>query len=364
MRSSAVHFWCDGVGDEMAAATGRVLRNLRALRHDPPGYAKQGARRATFQVALEQCEQFLGAASDAGYATSPVHLFYALSQAGRAIVAASPRVGNQAWKVSGHGLTVNTNAGLAAEVMVTATKSGLFPSVATALDIEALIPNEPVALRKLWPLLPEAADVPLTADVIFPALLFFQDGWPKSSTFARAEVHWIPRQVYDLCGQDRVQVKEYLDHYPALRSSMLRLSQPVGGLGWRSVGAGMGLNIEWRSGSPPLMLADYKSFSDLGVACYRSADDSVVTPGIGSMKTGLHPFLALWGVLLALSSLARYEPVTWSKAIDIDRSSEANAIEHLVDEAIASVPSAVLHLLGTLGDEGRDIRDDTRESHQ
>jgi hypothetical protein len=63
-------------------ATGTALRSLRALRHDPPGYAKQGARRATFQSALEQCEQFLGAASDTGYATRPVQLFYALSQAG------------------------------------------------------------------------------------------------------------------------------------------------------------------------------------------------------------------------------------------------------------------------------------------
>ncbi|MGS2647941.1 YaaC family protein [Streptosporangium sp. G12] len=92
------------------ASVGTAFRNLRALRHDPPGYAKQGARRTTFQSALEQCEQFLGAAGIAGYATRPVQLFYALSQAGRAIVVASPNVGNQGWRVSGHGLTANTNA--------------------------------------------------------------------------------------------------------------------------------------------------------------------------------------------------------------------------------------------------------------
>lgn len=38
-----------------------------------------------------------------------------------------------------------------------------------------------------------------------------------------------------------------------------------------------------------------------------------ITPAIGSMSTGLHPFLALWAVLLALSSLARYEPAIWSQ---------------------------------------------------
>ncbi|OLZ45568.1 hypothetical protein BS330_39000 [Amycolatopsis keratiniphila subsp. nogabecina] len=296
---------------------------------------------------MEQCEQFLDAASDTGYATRPVQLFYALSQAGRAIVAASPRIGNQVSKVSGHGLTANTNTATAAEVLVTATKSGLFPAVASAIDVEALVPNEPVALRELWPLLPETVDVPLTDDVMVPVLLFFQDGWPEIGTFAHAEVNWLPRRVHDLFGQDPVRVKEHLDRYPALRDSVLHVSQPMGGLGWRNAGPGMGLSVEWRSGSPPLMLADNKTFSDLGVACYRSADDSLVTPAIGSMATGLHPFLALWAVLLALSSLARYQPATWSKMIDVDRSPEANAIEHLLEEATTSVPATALHLLTT-----------------
>jgi hypothetical protein len=45
-----------------------------------------------------------------------------------------------------------------------------------------------------------------------------------------------------------------------------------------------------------------------------------------------------------------YEPATWSKMIDIDRSSEANAIEHVLEEAIASVPVTVLHLRNTFSD--------------
>ena len=56
---------------------------------------------------------------------------------------------------------------------------------------------------------------------------------------------------------------------------------------------------------------------------YKAADDFVITPAIGSMSAGLHPFLALWAVLLGLSSLARYEPAAWSKMIDIDASAEA-----------------------------------------
>ena len=69
--------------------------------------------------------------------------------------------------MTGHGLAANTNA---ADVAVTATKAGLFPSVAAALNVESLVPDEPVVLRELWPLLPEAAFVPLTADAMLPVL--------------------------------------------------------------------------------------------------------------------------------------------------------------------------------------------------
>lgn len=328
-------------------AAGRKLRELRALRHDPPGYAKQGARRTTFQFALEQCEQFLAAAADTGYATRPVQLFYALSQASRAIVAASPRIGNQAWNVSGHGLTANTNATIAADVRVSATKSGLFPAIATAIDAEALVTEESISLRDLWPLLPETAEEPLTDDVMFPALLFSQEGWPKAQSFAQAEIHWIPPRVRELYGQDQAKVTAHSERYPSLRGSLLQNVQPLGGFHWRSVGPGMSLRLEWRDGTPPLMLPEYKTMGELGVARYRSQKDYLVTPAIGSMSTGLHPLLALWSVLLSLASLARYAPAGWSKMIDIDRSAEANSIEHFLDEASASIPAAVVHQLET-----------------
>jgi hypothetical protein len=333
------------------APTGTALRDLRALRYDPPGHAKQGARRTTFQSALEQCEQFQAAAHAAGYATRPVQLFYALSQAGRAIVAASPRIGNQAWRASGHGLTANTNAASAADVTVTATKAGLFPAVAAALELEALVPDEPIALRELWPLLPESGLVPLTTDAMLPVLLFSQQGWPDA-VFSEAEINWIPRHVKDLYGEDPARVKEHLDHYPALREATLRPSAPMGRLEWTSADPGLGLRVEWRDesliGSRPVLFPARKTVNDLGVASYRSADDFVITPAMGSMATGLHPILAWWAALLALSSLARYEPATWSKIVDIDRSAEANAIEHLLDQAIDSVPAAALHMLTTL----------------
>jgi hypothetical protein len=258
------------------------------------------------------------------------------------MLAASPHTGNQAWKVSGHGLTANTNAGRVADVAITATRAGLFPAVAAALNMETLVPEEPTVLGDLWPLLPESAFVPLAPGAMLPALLFFPQGDPVFST---AEIAWIPDCVKDLYGSDVGKVKEHLDNYPALREGRLRVSPSTSPLEWASVGPGLSLGVEWRKGSPPLMLGDGRMVDDVGAVSYRFADDLVITPAIGSMSTGLHPILALWAVLLALSSLARYEPAAWATMIDIDRSAEASAIEHLLEEALTSVPEATLHML-------------------
>jgi hypothetical protein len=88
-----------------------------------------------FRAALEQCEQFLAAAEGAGYATRPVHLFYALSQGSRALVAASPRIGNQQWQVTGHGLSMVSAATSVSDVTVKAARDGLFQAVAVSVSI-------------------------------------------------------------------------------------------------------------------------------------------------------------------------------------------------------------------------------------
>ncbi|QNE21635.1 hypothetical protein F1D05_31590 [Kribbella qitaiheensis] len=46
------------------------------------------------------------------------------------------------------------------------------------------------------------------------------------------------------------------------------------------------------------------------------------------MTEPLHPLLAWWAVLLALSSMARYEPRRSARTIRIDASPDANAVEH------------------------------------
>ncbi len=62
---------------------------LRLTRSTPPGAAKNDPlASATYRAALEQFEELIRAAAAVGYQSRPLPLFYALSQAGRAIVAA------------------------------------------------------------------------------------------------------------------------------------------------------------------------------------------------------------------------------------------------------------------------------------
>jgi hypothetical protein len=54
-----------------------------------------------FGAALQQFEELMDAAASVGYAARPLPLFYAISQAGRAIAAVHA---DDPWELSGHGL--------------------------------------------------------------------------------------------------------------------------------------------------------------------------------------------------------------------------------------------------------------------
>jgi hypothetical protein len=75
-------------------------QRIRVLRARPPARV-EGERADVFVSALEQAEQLMRAAADVGPAASPLLLFYAVSQAGRAIAAARL---DGPWRLSGHGL--------------------------------------------------------------------------------------------------------------------------------------------------------------------------------------------------------------------------------------------------------------------
>jgi len=90
-------------------------RTIRTVRAEPPAAIAptlKGERRVVFQAALEQAQQQLTAAAAVGYESRALNLFYGLSQAGRAVAAASDRLGPRLaddnlkrWQSTGHGLS-------------------------------------------------------------------------------------------------------------------------------------------------------------------------------------------------------------------------------------------------------------------
>ncbi|MDQ0595821.1 hypothetical protein QF037_000166 [Streptomyces canus] len=56
------------------------------------------------------------------------------------------------------------------------------------------------------------------------------------------------------------------------------------------------------------------------------------------MKRELHPLMAWWAVLYALSMLSRYKPATRGTLINVDSSQHAVPIKRLLERAINHLP--------------------------
>ncbi|WP_372511780.1 YaaC family protein [Carbonactinospora thermoautotrophica] len=344
---------------------GQVWRELRGLRSTAPGAAaRNDERREVFTSALEQAQQFLEAAEMAGPATRPVQVFYGLSQLGRAIAATStalpdsepvldkdgsPKMNGgkpvtvNPWRLSGHGITTvalreQARLGLA-KVQVKGQERGTLPGVARALGVAALPANVPIPLGQLWPLLPETHPVPLDAAPEFPALAF--DAQPTSPPVSfgwdRAELSGIPTSVYQRCREDDAELDAFLARYPSLAGYRYEPAQGITP-SWGTATHGWRLSIFWPLVSNEESPEFGMSLHERKATPYRGRNDWWVFPSVAGMSEPLHPFLAWWAVLFGLSMLARYEPDSWAKMIDIDRSASANAIEHLLDQALDVVP--------------------------
>jgi len=77
---------------------------------------------------------------------------------------------------------------------------------------------------------------------------------------------------------------------------------------------------------------------------YLGDDDPYIFPSIGGDQQALHPLLAWWAILFALSMLARYQPDTWTDYLDIDQS-PAVPVETLLDRALLTCPELLLHAI-------------------
>jgi hypothetical protein len=337
-------------------ATPRAVswRAIRSLRADPPGRAG-GARQATFVMALEQAEELFTAAAATGPAARALPLFYGLSQAGRALFAT--RTPGDLWKPRGHGIGEGSgnSTGIAVadfEVEPRPGRAGAFALVAEALASSAL--PGPTRLGDLWPLLPDTQRFALPSSGPHRILNIQVNTYRSNDDPINAEISGLPADLGIQRGPDddpsapradwaeeEQRVREFLAHYPSLNGLKFGGGggQPIG---FRPMDDGTALvAVQWpndpENACTPEELSKRVATSYVGHANAYPCLDTSGRP--------IHPLVVWWATLFGLSILARYEPETWGRAIDINTSHEAVAIEHILNAALDSVPELLYRVL-------------------
>jgi hypothetical protein len=327
-------------------STDDAWRRLRTLRRQPPGFAKTGDRAGLFASALEQSEQFFRAADAVGYETKPVMLYYGLSQAVQAILVAkrNPKISQR--PATSHGTDCpnrdqTKNVG-DVEIIATPGQAGAFGLLADTLGSPSL--PGPVALRQMWISLPEGVQLPPSgADELFgAALLERHDNRNYGDAFQNttARVAKLAHLPYALMPLDVAEVeRQVVERYPALRNFhviadtrecpevahwVLLLDPP-------SLRASLSFHRQDRR----MEHSEVFGMSEMGPRAYAHPEGPSLwlPPALPGSTAPLHPLNTWYAVLFALSELARYRPLTWARAIAVDTSRDASALEHLMDGA-------------------------------
>ncbi|WP_143234554.1 YaaC family protein [Paractinoplanes atraurantiacus] len=321
---------------------------LRASRSDPPvATLNDSERRATYVAALEQSEQLFKAASSVGSATAPLLLYYGLSQAGRAIVAAAKSVRDD-WRLMGHGINHGPLTVALPAVRVFAEGSrGSFVRLSNVLgspiwDKQA----DAVELAALWDALPQALD------------------WPLRESADRRQAHRLeydryeqalPLLTFALCdlptelaasaslGQD---LARYLRAYPMLGAySYVKANDRPGAdpaVSFYANGRGeVELHVMVDDGRKVDEQARRAYFEAIAARHSGAYSSFYLVPAVGSNKHPMHPLMTWWAVLYTLSMLARYQSAEWATYINVDRSPHAVPIEQLLQGALSAVPELI-----------------------
>jgi hypothetical protein len=320
--------------DRPVALTARF--RVRATRANPVGFASEPERREVYAAALAQFDELMSAASSSGRASRPLPLFYALSQAGRALAAAHA---TRSWRLYGHGLAAADldHPLLTVKIRRTSSKTASgtrkadsFTGIAGATGAQAF--KRAVTLGRLWASLPELIDLRPPGCGIAPLLLV-----PDKPSRAAEPVYW--RQVcaivvgFDGYGEELIaHLRRY---FPT--SEGVRLFEDAGFLPINDH------KVWWTPKEDNVE----GHLSTLERVTPRVHDFSPrwLLPYVGGVA--LSPLLTWWTLLFGLSMMARYEPATWVAALDYDSSELAAPLEGLLDTALDRVPELVLSALET-----------------
>lgn len=293
---------------------------------------------------MQQFEELMQAAKQVGATARPLPLFYALSQAGRAVAAAHA---GEPWQLRGHGLGLKDEgqALLNRHICPAGKSDASFRRVAQTIGSDVL--EESVTVSALCASLPDLAVVPELCGAN-PRALFVKPivkSGGAALVMSREVDAYVVNFPADLgaATDPAAAVGEHLRHYPSAAGwavpEPLRLFPPADGWGAAAV-------LRWRvsddvqSPNEP----DRQARMIEVAPRYRHFDQQWCRPAV-ALGTVLSPLMTWWALLYALSMVARYEPDAWVGLLDVDESQLAVPLEGVVEDALEVVPHLVLDAL-------------------
>jgi hypothetical protein len=310
---------------------------IRATRAHPPARAGDEARRDTYGASLAQFDELMTAATANSAAARPLPLFYALSQAGRAIAAAHA---SAPWQLRMHGLHAPNLDGslLSIAVKRTAldkdTSVDSFTGVARATGSPAF--SDHADIGALWASLPEACDLLPGPAATTPLLLV-----PTGVDAPVMAWDYVGALIigYDGAPED---LPAYLEsHFPT--SAGVRLVQPQGlpHVFEHHTDYGPGLSVVWPAEAPDV--SGHIRTLERVAPLTEDFSPRWLRPSVSGVA--LSSLLTWWALLFGLSMVARYEPAGWVGALRYDESELAAPLERLLDVGLDRVPELVLGAL-------------------
>ena len=328
----------------------RHWQRLRGMRSKPPGYAsKNKERQEAFVASLEQAEQLARRAGELGPETRPINLFYGLSQGTRAIAAALEPDDSKFWLTS-HGIELDGSLNRSIrniKVKDSDSDGGSFTRLATLLRSPSL--PEAVALGDLLAALPMHLPASSWSDRPRSLAIEHHPQQMVLTTSVLALVGNLPvlGGLSDaMWERRRTMLSEYIaEHYPTL-NGMTPLPKQLMFMPVGAEGVQFSLELELEDA----IAHDTVREQLIEARSSRVGKVQYVVPAFGGATESCHPTVVLWAAMWALSMLARYAPVRWAKALDVDKSEDAVALEEVLQDAIALVPWCLVAALDGLPD--------------
>ncbi|HXB66415.1 MAG TPA: hypothetical protein VNV42_16240 [Solirubrobacteraceae bacterium] len=310
------------------------LNVIRATRADPPGRAGlEPERRATYGAALQQFDELLEAAAVAGHASRPLPLFYALSQAGRALAAAHC----ESWVVRAHGISEDRSISAEKNPLLRRIKRRVGAGDALSAVCEALrapdpfgSAGEPIEVGAAWAALPMFNRfLPGWEERWHPAMRAFNDapGNPPQ--------HVMSLQVTTRAPQPRDALPS--SGYPSLPAGFSFEPAAHPELPMNDSARRFG-TVRW---GPP---ESTPSVFDLTYSPSGTFNRWLL-PGAPGSDEPFVPLTAWWVLLFGLSVFARYDPGLWSSSLNLDGSECAVPLRLLLDEALEAISELVADAL-------------------